>query len=53
MNGLYIGFEWSRWKFTELVFQYTKTLERGYVDSVGAIPTTNADRIGLQPQINY
>ena len=53
VNEIDFGFEWSPWKATELVVQYTKTLERSNTRTFPYRSTTNADRIGVQLQINY
>ncbi len=53
VNEIDFGFEWSPWKATELVVQYTKTLERSNTRTFPYNSTSNADRVGIQLQINY
>jgi hypothetical protein len=53
VNEIDFGFEWSPWPYTELSIQYTKTLERSNTRTFPYDSTTNADRIGIQLQINY
>jgi hypothetical protein len=53
VNEFDLGFEWSPWPYTELVVQYTKTLERSNTRTFPYASTSNADRIGMQLQINY
>lgn len=53
VNEIDLGFEWSPWPYTEFVVQYTKTLERSNTRTFPYASTSNADRIGMQLQINY
>ena len=53
VNEFDLGFEWSFWPEMELVVQYTKTLERNNTRVFPYLATDNADRIGMQLQINY
>lgn len=53
MNELDFGFEWSLWKYAELVIQYTRTLKHSNTRTFPYRSTTNADRLGIQLQMNY